>query len=1212
MIPIQAAEKAIKEETGLLLKALELHGFKSFPDKIVLRFSDGITAVVGPNGSGKSNISDAIRWVLGEQSSKSLRGAKMEDVIFNGTEQRRPMGYAEVTLTIDNTARLLECDADEVQVTRRCYRSGGSEYRLNGAAVRLEDVRLLFMNTGLGRDGYSIIGQGRIDEIVTSRSQNRREILDEAAGIAKYRYKKDKAENSLRKTQDNLDRLHDILQELEDRVGPLEQQAKKAKQFLEYAGEKKELEIGLWLRTMNESRGVLRELDAKLENVRLQYDGTGTALDECSEEIERIAAAAQALEVQMDDIRRAAGALEEQAAGCDSRVAVLQNDVHHNQENIARIRGEIAAAEEGDTHIEADIAARLGEIAARKEAIGEAEQQQLRLTDEMEQLARSSDETSGRMEELSAAASALALQLSESRVKAVTNESSLREITLRLSQLAAGAALRSQQAESAAAELQESEQAWKACTEKAEGLQNTLSGYEYRFQNRSQKLAAAKEALDKQTLDVEEKQRRVRMLEEMERNLDGFQQSVKAVMKQGERGALPGILGPVSRLIRSEAAYALAVETALGAAAQNLVCEREEDAKRGIAYLKETKGGRATFLPLTAVRGSVLSEVPENDPGFVGLACDLVQYDKKYEGIARSLLGRTVVAEDLDYAVSMARRHGYKFRIVTLDGQVINAGGSLTGGSSIKGAGLLSRRAEIERLRKDAAEKMQQLEQAREQFRRMQQDVAAVEAELTGARAELTTAQEDKIRLEGEVRRLREQAEQHRRTAQEAATEIDSLNERAAACRTAMQAAQQETEGLQEKQKATEDELTALTGGRQQLTEQREALSARIAEQKLAAFSAEKEIESLESAIRELRSRQQDAAGHTLLLNRQIADLEKANEAIAEQIAALQQQAADLRAQAAASGDSIAALVRQRADGEARQTQLRLQSREKTDERAHLGQEAARLEEKTANVKKEVDDLSRRLYEEYELTRMEAEAVAKPIADAPVATRRVTELKNKIRALGSVNVEAIEEFKEVNERYQFMKTQIADVENTKNELLHQISELTVQMREVFLDRFKQINYHYGLVFAELFGGGRGELRLSDPEDILNSGIDMFIQPPGKVILNLEALSGGEKALAATALLFAILKVTPSPFCVLDEVEAALDDVNVDRYAAYLRRMCDRSQFIAITHRRGTMEEADTLYGVTMQERGVSKLLELRASEVEQKLGMKLDGSDATT
>ncbi len=1190
----------------MLLKALELHGFKSFPDKTVLNFTDGITAVVGPNGSGKSNISDAIRWVLGEQSSKSLRGSKMEDVIFNGTAQRRPMGYAEVTLVIDNTSHILECDAEEVRVSRRCYRSGGSEYQLNGATARLEDIRLLFMNTGLGRDGYSIIGQGRIDEIVTSRSQNRREIFDEAAGIAKYRYKKDKAENSLRKTQDNLDRLHDILQELEDRVGPLEHQAEKAKKFLLFAGEKKELEIGLWLRTMNESRGVLRDLDAKLTNARMQYEATGESLSSFDEEIERIAMTAQQLEVQMDEVRRAAASLEEQAALCDGQVAVLHNDIYHNNENIARIRGEIAAADEGDAATEQVIASRLAEITAREEAIRTADEQRLALTDEMDSLARSSDEASGQLDATQKMAADLALQLSEARVKSVTNESSLQEITLRLSQLTASTVLRRQQADAVETELADSEKALTVCEDKVQSLQNMLSGYEVRYQTRAGKLASAKETLDKQALDVEERQRRIRMLEEMERSMDGFQQSVKTILKQSERGALQGILGPVSRLFQPKPAHALAIETALGAAAQNLVCQRESDAKRAIAYLKETKGGRATFLPLDNTNGRRLDNVPTNDNGFVGLACDLVSFDKKYEGVAQSLLGRTVIAEDLDYATAMAKRHGYKFRIVTLDGQVVNAGGSLTGGSSIKGAGLMSRRAEIDRLKQDVTVKMQALETAKEQYRQLQQDVAGVEAQLTGARGELTTAQEDTIRLEGEVRRLREQAEQNRRAAEEAAMEITTLGERATACRAAIAQAASETAALTEKQAAVEQEVAKISGGRQQLAEQREALSSRIAEQKLAVLGAQKEIEGLHETIRDLRARQQDAAGHKQMLEAQIASLEQSNTEIEAKIADVKAQAEGLRGQSAASAEQIAALAAQRAEGEARQTKLRLESREKTDERERMGQEVARLEEKSIGIKKEVDDLSRRLYEEYELTRMEAEAVAKPIENVAEANRRVTELKNKIRALGSVNVDAIEEFKEVNERYQFLKVQIEDVENTKAELLRQINDLTAQMREVFIERFQQINRQYGVVFSELFGGGKGELRLSDPDDILGSGIDMFIQPPGKVILNLEALSGGEKALAATALLFAILKVTPSPFCVLDEVEAALDDVNVDRYASYLRRMTDRSQFIAITHRRGTMEEADALYGVTMQERGVSKLLELRASEVEQKLGLKLD------
>ncbi len=1191
----------------MLLKSLEIHGFKSFPDKTVLTFGQGMTAVVGPNGSGKSNISDAIRWVLGEQSTKSLRGSKMEDVIFNGTQQRKPVGFAEVSLTFDNTSRKLEFDADDVKVTRRYYRSGESEYLINNAAVRLKDVQMLFMDTGLGRDGYSIIGQGRIGDIVASKSEERREIFEEAAGISKYRYRKNEAERRLKATEENLLRLRDILQELEERVGPLAQQAEKAKKYLTYAGEKKELEIGLWLHTMIDSRAVLRELGAKLELARTQYDAAGEAMDGFEAEIEAIAARAQELTVQMDEIRRAAGQLEEEAARRDSEVAVLRNDLFHNNENITRIEEEIRQGEEGGAHIEEEIAARLRDIEERRAAIAEAQADERAISEEMEGLSKSSDAFTGQIEELSRQASALALALSDIRVKAITSESSLSEIASRLAQLTEGADLRRQQNALAEKELEECRVALTACLGRVEELQNTAKGYEMRYNSRAAKLDAAKQEADRLGLDTEEKLRRARLLEELERNMEGFAQSVKAVMKQADRGALRGIRGPVSRLIQAEAAYALAVETALGAAAQNLICEREDDAKQAIAFLKETKGGRATFLPLTAVKGHLLNEKGlDSEPGFVGLAANLVTYDAAYEGVARSLLGRTAVAEDLDYAVAIARKYGYRFRVVTLDGQVVNAGGSMTGGSSAKGAGLLSRRAEIERIQKEAAALGEKAKQARERFRQLQQEAAAAEADLTGTRGELATAQEDRIRFEGELRRLTDLVEANRRAEEEFAAESDRLRARAEECRRTGEQARGEAAEAEEKKAAVEEELTKLSGGRRELTESREALSAKLSDIKLSVVAREKEIEAFEETIRSLHVRRADAAGHKTALEGQIAALQAGNAAIEGQIEDKIRQAAALREEAAGSAAAIETLVAKRSEGEAEQTALRQKSREKAEERELAGREAARLEEKCGSVQKDVDDIVRRLYEEYELTRTEAEAQAKPIEDPAAANRRLGELKGKIRALGSVNVAAIEEYKEVSERYEFLNTQVRDVEVSKDELLALIGDLTVQMREIFIERFKQINYNYGIVFSELFGGGKGELKLSDPDDILHSGIEMHVQPPGKVILNLDVLSGGEKALAAIALLFAILKVTPSPFCVLDEIEAALDDVNVDRYAAYLRRMCGDTQFIAITHRRGTMEEADVLYGVTMQEQGVSKLLELRASEVEEKLGMKMN------
>lgn len=1188
----------------MILKSLEIQGFKSFPDKTTLSFGNGITAVVGPNGSGKSNISDAVRWVLGEQSSKTLRGSKMEDVIFNGTSQRKAVGFAEVSLTIDNRARVLDFDADDVKVTRRYYRSGESEYLLNNATVRLKDVQLLFMDTGLGRDGYSIIGQGRIDEIVASRSDERREIFEEAAGIAKYRYRKNEAERRLRSAEENLLRLRDILQELEERVGPLKTQSEKAKKYLAYAEEKKGLEIGVWLNTIDRSRETLRELDSRLELSRTQYESAGEAMEDTERELEALTESARALEAKLEAMRAEMGRYEEEAVRCDGNADLVRNDRAHNEENRERLDRESKQAVLGKQQLEDAVKEREADIAAKQAQIAEAEHLQVALAEEWETLLQSNEEVSGRIEELNRQAALLAAQLSDIRVRSVTGESSLSEITLRVSQLTATLAEQTEQRERLQQEREACREDHDRLTDTVGQLQNAVRGYEMRLASRNARLEAARQEADRAGLDVEEAAHRIRLLEEMERNLEGFSHSVRIVVKQAARGELRGIRGPVSRLIQTDGAHALAIETALGGAAQHIVVEREDDAKRGIAYLKETKNGRATFLPIATMKGNRLQETGlENEIGFVGIASDLVRADKEYEGIARYLLGRVVVVEDMDYAVVIARKYGYKFRIVTLDGQVVNAGGSLAGGSHVKEAGLLSRRSEIERLQTEQTKLAEKAEQARNALKSMQQEVASVQAELSGAQGELITAQEDNIRVEGECTRLDGLLAGCASATEAAMREIEEMNRRADKCRRSMKEAEEQTAQVAQQKAALEQELETLSGGRLQLAEQREQLAERMSEQKLAIVGYHKEIEGISAAIAELRARQADQDDAHEQLEQQMEQLRQRSEELTAQEALLREQASRLREQAQAADRAMKELAQQRLADEARQTALRQQSRGKLEERELLGREVARLEEKCAAAQKETDDILRRLYEEYELTRSEAEQKATAIEDMGLATRRLTELKNKIRALGSVNVEAIEEYREVSERYEFLNTQVQDVEVSRAELLKLIGDLTVQMRDMFLERFRQINVQFGEVFADLFGGGKAELVLTNPEDILGSGIEMHAQPPGKVILNMDALSGGEKALVATALLFAILKVTPSPFCMLDEVEAALDDINVDRYAQYLRRMCDKTQFIVITHRRGTMEEADVLYGVTMQEQGISKLLELRASEVEAKLGI---------
>ena len=693
-------------------------------------------------------------------------------------------------------------------------------------------------------------------------------------------------------------------------------------------------------------------------------------------------------------------------------------------------------------------------------------------------------------------------------------------------------------------------------------------------------------------------------MEDLERNLEGFSQSVKLVMKEAKHGTLPGIHGPVSRLIKVPREYAVAIETALGPAMQNIVVGSEQDAKRAIGFLKQRDGGRATFLPLSNIRGNVLNEPGlEECPGVVGIAGKLCTCDEQYNGILHSLLGRIVVAEDLDAATAVARRYRYRFRIVTLDGQVVNAGGSLTGGSLARNSGLLSRASEIERIRAQADQLREQAEQAAAALRAANEEASAAEAALTGAKGELATAQEERIRIEAEHNRAK--ADRQTIAADIAALEQEStvaagrLEEQRAIQKQAEQKLGEATLQIS----VLQGKMNEIRSGRSEQNQLSDTLSNQLQELRIESLSAQKDIESLRATIADIERRKEDRAGHVAGLRQEMERVQDSIVSLQTRIEELKKEAASLREQAKASTARIEELNAQRMAFEKKSAELRAKEREQSSARENVGHELARLEERKASLQKEYDEIISRLWEEYELTRREAEEVAAPIEDVGQSQKRLNELKGKIKALGTVNVAAVDEYKEVSERYAFMNAQVADVEQSRDELKRLIGDLTRQMRELFIERFKQINTNFLQTFQELFGGGTANLSLTDPEDILHSGIEISVQPPGKIVTHLELLSGGEKALVAIALYFAIMKVSPPPFCMLDEIEAALDDVNVDRFAAYLRRMTSNTQFIVITHRRGSMEEADVLYGVTMQDEGVSKLLELRASEIEQKLGM---------
>lgn len=1187
----------------MLLKSLEMQGFKSFPDKTKLTFDKGITAVVGPNGSGKSNISDAVRWVLGEQSTKTLRGSKMEDVVFGGTPVRKAMGFAEVSLTIDNRDRRLSYDSDEVTVTRRYYRSGDSDYMINRTGVRLKDVHELFMDTGLGRDGYSMIGQGKIADIVGSKSEDRREIFEEAAGISKYRYRKNEAERKLNQAEENLLRLRDILSELETRVGPLEEDARKAKIFLELSEEKRALEIGLWLNTLEKSKEALREQEYRYTLGKSQFDEAEQALSDIEAQSELLFQKSRRIETDIDQIRRDMADLEEQAAAAKSQAAVLENDIFHNEQNIERIREELSKGEQAKASLSGEIENREAEIQQKETEIAAAGNTIRQAQAELEQLNCRHDEFSGRFEALSKDCNRMSLELAQQQVEEGTCRSSLHEIQARQQQVQELTAIRAQsmQADNRERELLAGD--LKRIEEEIDGSQNALKGYEFKLQSKKSRLEETQKTANRLLLDAGEKERRFKLLEDLERNLEGFAQSVKVVMKFVQRGMLKGVHGPVSRLIHVDAQYSTAIEIALGSAMQNIVVGTEGDAKQAIALLKQQNGGRATFLPLTSVKGSRLQERELADcPGFVSLACDLVKCDGQYASVVQSLLGRIAIVEDLDYAVSIAKRFSYRFRLVTLDGQVVNAGGSLTGGSLSRNAGLLGRAQEIEDIKKSAAALREKADRAQEDVRQGQQELAALEAEVLGLRGELATAQEDKIKCEAEIRRLdtslagtQEELARLQKEQEQGEARCGEMNARLAAAR-------EEAASLQTQITRKQSEMDELTGGRQDLNEQRENLTRKIADGRLGVVALERDISALRTAIEETRGRQSQFEQGRQALLAQIGELERKNQEIRDSIEDLQRKTRELRQQGQSGEAQIAALQESRQAAETSVTQLRQQERELQNQREAIGRDLARLEERKASVQKDYDDIIKKLWDEYELTRSEAENIAAPIEDIPKGQRRLAEIKNKIKGLGHVNVGAIEEYAEVSERFQFMSAQVADVEKAKEELGRLIHDLTSQMREMFLERFTLINEHFGKIFGELFGGGTASLLLTNPQDVLSSGIEIKVQPPGKLILNLESLSGGEKALIAISMYFAIMKVSPPPFCFLDEIEAALDDVNVDRYAAYLRRMSDNTQFIVITHRRGTMEEADVLYGVTMQQEGVSKLLEMRVSEALKHLG----------
>lgn len=1189
----------------MLLKSLELHGFKTFPDRIKLSFDKGITSIVGPNGSGKSNISDAIRWVLGEQSAKTLRCSKMEDVVFNGTDKRKKTGYAEVTLSIDNKDRILPFDGDEVAVTRRYYRSGESEYMINKATVRLRDIHELFMDTGLGRDGYSMIGQGKIDSIVASKSEERREIFEEASGISRYRYRKTEAERKLKSTDENLVRLRDIVGELEDRVGPLKKQSEKAQKFLVLSEEKKGLEIALWLNTLDNSANIIKEQDDKIDIQRAQYENAEQELANISSETESIYLKNGEITSKIDTIRRNISQFESEVSNNNALISVANNDIEHNKETITRLETEIEQLDNSFTEIESQIKEKKENVEKLKLNIEEKQKEYNEVSENLNTISVDASRSGDELQELNSKLAELSQKSANAKVVLLTSDSSINELNERIESLNSSLSEKESNLETTSKMLEDYKAQGKESAEKVEMLSNSIKGLELKINNLKAKNENSKGEIDRLTLDSNEKLRRANILEDLEKNLEGFAHSVKTVMNLSRHGKIGGIHGPVSRLIKVPTDYAVAIETALGGAMQNIVTGNEEDAKRAIRTLKENKGGRATFLPIATIKPRYLNENGiDSCFGFVGVASDLCDCKDEYKGILQNLLGKIVIAEDLNSAVSIAKKYSYRFKVVTLDGQVVNAGGSLTGGSLNKRTGLLSRASEIEKYRKEAKALADKADELKEQYSNSQQEFAKYEADILGTRGDLSTEQQELIRLRTEYKACQNEYDS-------LVSSIDFTKNEIVECENKISNLQKDKETADKEFSAFEEEIaniekttSNLTGNRLALTEKREQLSEKLQNIRLEIVTFEKDKEALISEIRTSEYNSQHQTERKENLRNQIVSVNSNIDIINKKIESYTNISNNYQDKIAEFNNAIEKLNGDKEKFEKKSVELRQKEKDLNSTREVSGRELARLEERKINLQKQYDDIIAKLWDEYELTKRQAEEISIEIENVSTARKRLNEIKSSIRGLGSVNVSAIEEYKEVSERYEFLGAQVSDVEKSKNEIERLINDLTKQMKDAFIENFHEINKHFGETFKELFGGGTASLELANPDDILNSGIDIIAHPPGKIVVHLEALSGGEKALVAIALYFSIMKVRPAPFCVMDEIEAALDDVNVDRFAQYMRRMTDRTQFITITHRRGTMEESDVLYGVTMQDEGISKLLELRASEVAAKLGMK--------
>ena len=1189
----------------MYLKALEIQGFKSFPDKTVLNFGESITAIVGPNGSGKSNISDAICWVMGEQSARSLRGDKMEDVIFGGTEKRGPVGFAQVTLVLDNSAGMFSSvDSSEVMVTRRYYRSGDSEYYINKQSVRLKDVNELFMDTGLGREGYAIVGQGRIDEILSVRSADRREIFEEAAGISKFRHRKEESERRLQRTQENLVRINDKISELELQVNPLREQAETARRYLLLRDEQRTLEISLWIERLEEIKTAKNRLQAEYAAAKARQAEAQAQQDALYEENDRFSLRMQENDTDQERTRQEADALASQARDKEAEAELLRTNIRHRQNSIAELQEELERQDSRSQDAQA-------EIDAQKRRLEELDAQTAGLESELDALlekardaAESAGEAGSEISALQAGEALAADAAAKSRERLAALDAAREQMTDRQEAVRRELEAVHAQRETARQEVKTARRALEDAQEDAQAAANIIQGHVLRMESREKREKDAADAHMKLTMEQNNLDSRIRMLTEMEKEYEGFSKAVRLVMQASERGALRGVHGPVANLMKTDGRYAVALEIALGAGMQNIVVDREEDAKGAIQFLKQRDGGRATFLPLTAIRGDELREQGvENEPGFVGIASRLVSYDGQYDNIFKNLLGRTVVMEDLDSGIAAARKYQNRFRIVTLDGQLINRGGSMTGGSVSKSAGVLSRANELETLKNRQEELKGRLAAAQREKDEAARELSAARYELQVAESQRRAAEDAALKRQGEVKQYEAQLEGIRASEENLEGEKEALAQRLQDQQQQRQAVRKEIEEREAEAASLRESVREKLAGQTDLQEYANRLSADMAQRKERLASLRAQREGGAEALERMEQTRRDLAGDREQRLERISAYQSAIDADEAETARKTEAAASLRMQAQERQGALRALQEARLHLEQERTAMGQRLKESNDALLEAEREAGRLEQKLGAGDMEEKQILDKLWENYELGHSAAMEQRVELESPAKAVRRVNEIKREISSLGTVNIGAIDEFKRVNERYMYLTGQRDDVEQAKGELEGIIAAITREMTVIFAQQFDMIAASFQETYLQLFGGGHATLELEDREDVLNCGIEIKVQPPGKTLKTLSLLSGGEKAFVAIALYFAILKVHPTPFFVMDEVEAALDEPNVVRVANYMRSISDKTQFIVITHRRGTMEAADILYGVTMQEKGVSRMLAINMNDMAEELNI---------